>query len=98
MESAMVAVDRDGRLVHWNDTAEQFFETNTGKASTGQWAAANDNLAAAINLPVRNRNGEVLAFPARFNHLFGPHGEPAGAVAIFAARRGSEQPWTPVDP
>ena len=118
METAMVAVDRDGRIVHWNDTAELFFGYPRADA-VGQrvdlivpddlrdkhWEGFNRVMSggerhlegAAINLPVRNRNGDVLAFPARFNHLYDPHGKPAGAVAIFEPRRGHEQPWTPID-
>lgn len=53
---------------------------------------------AAINLPVRVRSGEALAFPARFVHIDGPRDEPVGAMAVFARRAGHEQPWTPIDP
>jgi PAS domain S-box-containing protein len=53
---------------------------------------------AAINLPVRVRSGEVLAFPARFLHVDGPRREPVGAMAVFARRAGHEQAWTPVEP
>jgi PAS domain S-box-containing protein len=52
---------------------------------------------AAINLPVRVRSGEVLAFPARFAQADGPHGEPVGAMAVFARRTAHEQPWTPIE-
>ena len=118
MEHAMVVAGRDGRIVYWNQAAEQLF----GYASTdavGQrvdmivpddirdkhWEGFDRVMAggerhlegAAINLPVRVRSGDVLAFPARFNHLVGPRGAPAGAVAIFDSRRGHEQPWTPID-
>ena len=55
-------------------------------------------VGAAINLPVRLRSGEVLAFPARFIHLDGPWGEPLGATAIFAERAGAEEPWSPIEP
>jgi hypothetical protein len=51
---------------------------------------------ATINLPVKRRDGTVSAFPARFVHLDDPHGRPIGAMGIFAARRGDETPWTPV--
>lgn len=53
---------------------------------------------ATINLPVRLRDGTVLAFPARFVHLDDPYGRPVGAMGIFAARGGDEEPWTPVSP
>ena len=53
---------------------------------------------AVINIPVRVRSGEVLAFPARFIHLVGPRGEMVAAMAVFARRAGNEEPWSPVEP
>lgn len=55
-------------------------------------------VGAAINLPVKTRDGSVLAFPARFNHLDDPQGQPIGAMAVFNDRQGDEQPWTLVSP
>jgi PAS domain S-box-containing protein len=117
MDSAIVVVDRTGRIVHWNEEAEEYFGYANAEA-VGQrvdlivpedqrdrhWEGFDRVMAggerhlegAAINLPVRHRNGDVLAFPARFNHLFDPHGHAVGAVAVFGARHGDEQPWTPI--
>lgn len=52
---------------------------------------------AAINLPVRLRDGQVVAFPARFIHLLGPRGQMVGAMGVFAERSGDEHPWSPID-
>lgn len=52
---------------------------------------------ASINLPVLLADGRVLAFPARFNHLFDARGSVVGAVGVFSARTGTEEPWTLVD-
>jgi len=52
---------------------------------------------AAINLPVRIKGGEVLAFPARFHHIDDPQGTPTGALAVFGRRTGHEQLWTPIE-
>jgi PAS domain S-box-containing protein len=51
---------------------------------------------AATNVPVRLRSGEVTAFPARFVLLRDALDEVIGAMAIYRARRGDEQPWGPV--
>jgi len=51
---------------------------------------------AATNLPVRCKDGSVLAFPARFVFLTDARDEVVGAMGIYAARDGSEQPFGPV--
>lgn len=53
---------------------------------------------AKINLPVKLAGGEVLAFPARFVLLADARDHVIGAMAIYSARTGDEQPWSPVDP
>jgi PAS domain S-box-containing protein len=118
-DHAVVATDRDGRIIYWDAGAEEFFGY-TADAAMGSpvdlivpedlrdrhWEGFGRVMAggerhlegAAINLPVRTSDGEVLAYPARFLHLDGPRDEPVGAIAVFARRAGNEQPWTPIDP
>lgn len=53
-------------------------------------------VGATVNLPVRLRNGETLAFPARFVHIEDPAGKLIAAMAVFSLRQGDEAPWTPI--
>jgi PAS domain S-box-containing protein len=51
-----------------------------------------------LNIPVQCADGSVLAFPGTFTVLWDGHGRPAGALAIWSARRGDEEPWGAVAP
>jgi PAS domain S-box-containing protein len=118
-DHAVVAADREGRIVLWDAGAERLFGYSPAEAVGSpvdlivpeelrdrHWEGFRRVMAdgerhlvgAATNLPVRVRSGEILTFPARFIHLDGPRGEPVGAVAVFAARAGSEEPWTSIAP
>ena len=50
----------------------------------------------AANIPVKCKDGQILAFPARFVVIRDPHERPVGAMAIASSRVGTELPWTPV--
>jgi PAS domain S-box-containing protein len=69
---------------HWNGFREAM-RTGTCKMDR-----------AATNLPVRCRDGEVRAFPARFVFLQDARNRVVGAMGIYSARAGSEQPFGPV--
>jgi PAS domain S-box-containing protein len=48
------------------------------------------------NIPVKCKDGQILAFPARFVVIRDPYDRPVGAMAVANPRLGTEQPWTPV--
>jgi hypothetical protein len=52
---------------------------------------------ATMNIPVQTRDNGVQAFPGRLLFLADAHGTAIGAVGLWAARRGDEQPFTPVE-
>lgn len=52
---------------------------------------------APQNMPVRTRDGTVLAFPVRFVVLTDAHERIVGTLAIYAPRTGNEQPFSVSD-
>jgi PAS domain S-box-containing protein len=85
-ETLDVIVPEELREQHWTGFHRAM--------STGECRVS----GATMNIPVRMRSGVVLAFPGRLHYLADARGNAAGAIAIWAARRGDEQPFTPVAP
>jgi PAS domain S-box-containing protein len=49
----------------------------------------------AANIPVKCKDGQVLAFPARFVVIRDPHERPVGAMAIASSRVAQNSPGRP---
>ena len=60
--------------------------------STGECASDR----AATNLPVLCKDGTVRVFPARFMFLQDARNRAVGAMGIYSAPMGSEQPFGPI--
>lgn len=104
---AIVMIGHEGRIVHWNEAATDFFG-HQAAATVGQQVDLIvppehlENHRAGLARVMAGgdphlEGAAINTFPARFNLLRDPSGRVIGAVALFSERTGTEEPWSPID-
>jgi PAS domain S-box-containing protein len=81
-----VIVPEAFRDMHWNGFRRAM--------ATGESKVSGDRR----NIPVLCADGEVRAFPGTFTVLWDAHQRPTGAIGIWSARRGDEEPFSEIQP